>query len=1003
MDSPPELSATCPILIGRAAQLAALGRRLDLARGGHGQVALIAGEAGVGKSRLAAELQAHAATQGFAIFRGRCFESDFGLPYAPLLDLLRAHLGPAPPEALPAALGPLAADLAALLPEFAVTGTPGLEPEHQRRRVEQAFVRFFLHHSGAQPLLVIVEDLHWSDDASLQVLLTLARRSSALPIVLLLTYRDGEANASLGQLLATLERERLAGEVRLAPLDEAELDLMLRAIFGQRRPIRGEFLSALYSLTEGNPFFVEEILNSLIAAGDIFFAHSQWDRKPLAQLNIPRTMYVAVRRRVDLLSEEARQLLTLAAVAGRRFGFALLHTLTGHDERRLLELIKALIAAQLVVEESAEVFAFRHALTREALYTELLARERRALHGRVAEALERLAQSSGAAPEAWVAELAEHCYQAGLWPRALEYAQRAAARAQRLYAPRAAAAHLSRALEAARQLDLAAPAAMHRARGQMYDLLGEFEPADDDFHAALSCAQASGDRQEELQALLAIGFLWAARDYSRMGEYLRRGLDLARTLDDPTMLGHSLNRVGNWYLVAEQPHAALRYHHEALGLFEAAGDRPGLAATHDLLGVTHIMGDDIVAGIRHYQQAIALFRELGDLQGLSSSLAMLSMRGASYPWTATAWPIVAQADCVRDGEEALQIARRIDWRAGEAGAQIYLSFGHGPRGQYQLALERAQAASEIAQEIAHAGWMVGAWVAQGAIALDLLALDPARGYLEQALALARQIGSFFTQIAAGLLASAYVAQRDFAGAEDLLNTALDSDLAMQTRGQRLVWCARAELALAVSDPVLALQIVDRLIGSAANAALYGDGCVPRLWRLRGEALAAQGRLVEAEVALLAADAGALARGLPPSRWRIQASLGRLYQSQGRRKQASLAFASARALVDELAAAVPDSGLREGFLRSVAQLIPRPPAATTRRAAKQSYDGLTEREREIAVLIARGQINREIAEALVVGERTVETHISNILSKLGFSSRRQIAEWALAKGLARRVE
>jgi DNA-binding NarL/FixJ family response regulator len=88
---------------------------------------------------------------------------------------------------------------------------------------------------------------------------------------------------------------------------------------------------------------------------------------------------------------------------------------------------------------------------------------------------------------------------------------------------------------------------------------------------------------------------------------------------------------------------------------------------------------------------------------------------------------------------------------------------------------------------------------------------------------------------------------------------------------------------------------------------------------------------------------------------------------------------------------------------VAQLIPRPPAATTRRAAKQSYDGLTEREREIAVLIARGQINREIAEALVVGERTVETHISNILSKLGFSSRRQIAEWALAKGLARRVE
>jgi DNA-binding CsgD family transcriptional regulator len=999
MPVPFERSVVCPALIGRAAQLAVLDRLIELSRDGQGQVALIAGEAGVGKSRLVAEVRARAATQGFAILQGRCFEPDFVLPYAPLLDLLRAQLGAASPTALAAMLGPLAPYLAALLPEFAVTLTPALEPEQERRRVEQAFVRFFLHHSRAHPLLVIVEDLHWSDDASLDVLLTLARRSSAQPILLLLTYRDSEATASLAQLLATLERERLSSEARLAPLDYLEVDAMLRAIFDQQRPIRSEFLSALYALTEGNPFFVEEVLKSLIAAGDIFYAHGQWDRKPIAQLNIPRSVQVAVRRRVELLSVEARQLLTLAAVAGRRFDFSLLHALTGHDERRLLDLIKVLIAAQLVVEESVETFAFRHALTREALYTDLLARERRALHGQVAEAIQRLPQvRGGETPDAWVAALAEHCYQAGLWPRALEYAQRAAARAQRLYAPRAAIVHLSRALEAARQLKLVSPAAVYRVRGQMYDLLGEFEQAHDDYQAALASAQAAGDRRDEWQALLAIGFLWAARDYARMGEYLQRALDLARTLDDPITLGQSLNRAGNWYLFVEQPREALRYHLEALALFQAADDQPGLAATYDLLGVTQIMGGDIPAGVEYYQQAIVRFQALGDLQGLSSSLAAVSMRGASYPWGATVWPLEDAEACIRDGEEALRVARQIDWRTGEAGALVYLAFGHGPRGEYARALHCARAAFEIAQEIEHRVWLVGARIALGALALDLLALAEARDHLEAGLALARPLGSFFVRNAAGFLVSTCIAQRDFARAEVVLADALDQDTPMETQGQRATWCACAELALASGDPSRALQVVGRLIASAAQAERYGAGCIPRLWQLRGEALAALTRAGEAEAALLAADAGALARGLSPMRWRIQASLGRLYQSQGRRKQADIAFATARAISADLAASVPDSDLRAAFLRSTAVQIPRPPAPTPRRATKSAYDGLTEREREIATLIARGRSNHEIAKTLVLSERTVATHVSNILAKLDYTTRTQIAAWAAEKGL-----
>jgi DNA-binding NarL/FixJ family response regulator len=168
-------------------------------------------------------------------------------------------------------------------------------------------------------------------------------------------------------------------------------------------------------------------------------------------------------------------------------------------------------------------------------------------------------------------------------------------------------------------------------------------------------------------------------------------------------------------------------------------------------------------------------------------------------------------------------------------------------------------------------------------------------------------------------------------------------------------------------------------------------------------LAALGRLDDAEVALSVAAAASSRRGLRPTLWRIQASLGRLYQSHDRRKQAQAAFTAARAIVDDLAATITQSSMREALLHGAAEQFPQPARPTPRRAAKDAFDGLTQREREVAALIAEDRSNREIAEALIVGERTVETHISNILSKLGFTSRRRIAAWAIEKGLANRAK
>src|SRR5262249_42151559 len=160
------------------------------------------------------------------------------------------------------------------------------------------------------------------------------------------------------------------------PLSRHEVGDLIKAIFDLQRPVRVEFVDTLQALTEGNPFFVEEILKSLILSGDIFYSNDGWERKTINELHIPRSVQDAVQQRVEQLSPTAKQLIVIAAAAGRRFDFALLSELTQRDEYELINAIKEMIGAQLVVEESAERFAFRHALTREAIYTQLLYRER---------------------------------------------------------------------------------------------------------------------------------------------------------------------------------------------------------------------------------------------------------------------------------------------------------------------------------------------------------------------------------------------------------------------------------------------------------------------------------------------------------------------------------------------------------------------------------------------------------------------------------------------------
>jgi DNA-binding CsgD family transcriptional regulator len=996
MAAPLEQPILCPSLIGRQQSIRVVQHLLEQMLSGTGQVLAISGEAGIGKSRLVAEVKASAARAGIRILQGGFFEPDHSLPYAALLDLFRRTLATSTSAEIARDVGSAGPELVKLLPELTLhlphlAPTPPLEPEQEKRRLIETLAQCFVRMSAAQPLLVVIEDLHWSDETSLELLLSLSRRIVGHPLLLLITYRSDEVHASLRHLLAQLDRERLESEIALSPLEKSEVEAMIRAIFRLQRSLPADVLDELYQLTEGNPFFLEETLKALVVSGDVFSREGVWERKPRSEIHIPRSIHDAVQRRVQKLTPTAREVLELASVAGQRFDVALLQALTNTDERALLQLVKELIAAQLVVEASAEQIAFRHALTRQAIYSELLVRERKSLHRSIAEMIERLHASS---IEAHLAELAYHTYEAGQWEKALDYTQRVGERSLALYAPRAAIEQFTRALAAAQHLPHAPSPVLYHGRGLAYETLGDFERARADYEAALHEARAQNDHPAEWQALLDLGLLWAGRDYAQTGVYYRQAFDLAQAMADPLRLAQSQNRLGNWYLNIDQPTEALHFHQQALALFQEASYQQGVAETLDLLGMASILNSAPLESEAYLQRAVPLWREIGDRQWLSSSLATLAFLGISYH-TDKAIPLTRRALATAD--EALQLAHEIGWSAGEAYALMVLASCLGPRGEYARALALGRQGLALAEEIEHRQWATANRWALGAILLDLLALEQARETLEQGWKLATATGSrHWIGCIAGLLTSTYLAQGSPSQAEAVLAEALPLGTPFQSLGQRWAWCGRAELALARREPEEALRITEALLACTPNVS---EGQRPlRVARLRGAALAALQQPIKAEAELSRAYQLAREQGWRSLGWRLGVELGHCYRSQRRHVEAEQRFAAVRAELETLAAGVPDDLLRATFLERAQALLPPPRPSLLRRGQANDYGGLTARELEVARLVAQGKSNRAIAETLIVSERTAESHVTNILLKLNLTSRAQIASWATAKGL-----
>jgi non-specific serine/threonine protein kinase len=337
----------------------------------------------------------------------------------------------------------------------------------------------------------------------------------------------------------------------------------------------------------------------------------------------------------------------------------------------------------------------------------------------------------------------------------------------------------------------------------------------------------------------------------------------------------------------------------------------------------------------------------------------------------------------------------IGWRTGECFALWNLGACLGPQGEFDRALRYVQEAIAIAEEMEHKQWLSAALFVLGAIQLDLQEIPQSRASLERAVEIARECGSMlWTRVAAGYLARCYIQSGELDLALAMLDSVVPPDAPARTLGQRIVHAARASLYIARGEQDEALSLLDRLYATVAP-----DAIVPRLAALRADAFALRSRADDAERQYLDALAQAQERGALGQVWPIHAAMCALYDKKGDHERARRAYAEATRAIDAVAARLREDSLRGSFREAARGRLPAVREPSERQAAKFEFAGLTEREREIAALIAAGKSNAFIAEALVISERTVETHVSHILGKLAYSSRSQIAAWATQRGLA----
>ncbi len=928
-----------PRFVGRGKELAWLDGAL--ASGGP-RTLLLGGEAGIGKTRLLAEFAARAQAAGARVLTGSCLHVGAGtLPYAPVSQALRQLVRQVDPPVLAELAGAFRPELARLVPDLG--GPDPLPPtvgELARARLFEGLLRLLERLAAERPLLLAVEDVHWADQSTLDLLAFVVPNLAEVAVVLVVSYRSDELHRRhpLRPVLAALDRHATVERAELRALDRQELGGLLTGILGTV-PEAG-LLDGVLARSDGNPFFAEELLAAEREGG------------PGA---LSATVRDLLQARVDGLSDEARQVLRIAAVAGRRVGHGLLAAAWPLGEGALLAAVREAVDHQLLLADpDGEAYVFRHALLQEVVEADALPGERRGLHAALARSLDAHPELAAGTPAETAAELATHWFEshdlardrAELFGRAANAAHQAGDEQRAVALARAGLDHLDATAEPVRTALLA-------------EQLGTY--------------------------------LWLSASAESLEAY-QRAVDLLAAEPPSAALARVLAGRAMALMMASRLREARASAEQALAAARAAGARPAEA------GALLALGFALEAkGLAQLQEARRIAEDLGDDALLAEVFTFLPQGLDAAGRTGEALTVVLEG--IAHGLVAHRAFRA--FLSAYAG-YLCLKLGRWDEAERHLAGALASAHMPSMPALHARVWRARLATERGEFAAAQRLLEEAkRNFAHHHTS---QFAAHFEERAA---LAAWQGRPDEAGA------AVRDGLEW-VAGAEEQWCVRVLLSrgLRAAADRAELARAQRLPSEVAAAARDGAELLARLRHLVAAGpepeTAAHATLGEAEATRLggrpdperwAAAVTAWERLAQPypaayARWRQAEAL---LTRRGPRAQARAALRQAHRTAARLGAA-PLRRELEDLARRARIDLAEPQAAEPEPARPAEPFGLTPREREVLALLAEGRTNPQIAAALFISVKTVGIHVSNVLAKLGVTSRVEAAAVAHRGGL-----
>ena len=905
-------------LVGREIQLNLLNGRLESLRDGAGSFVTVLGEAGLGKSTLIAELKKSHESQEYRWLRGDALSYARSISYFPWRQVIRQSIGAQEADSpadvrgklryecdcckLPGGDVPFLEAMLAVESEESLQVVTGFQGEALIQRMVEAVRGYLCGLAADAPLALIFDDLHWADEASLNLLFATADLTESQPILFICMSRPDKAVPSWDSIQKVQQKlgEKYSA-ISLEPLQAEQTDLMLANLLGMK-DMPKSIRDLIVEKAQGNPFFVEELIRSLIETKQVVRENSHWKAvSETAQISLPNTLRGVLSARIDRLPETSKHVLQNASVIGRAFDLRVLKRLTslngGFDSQ-----IQYLHEASMI-EPARDEYMFRHVLIQEAAYESILLKKRAELHKLIAETLEELHAER---IEEFAPLLAYHFYSAGD-ERSLKYDVLAGEKSARLYANAEAATHFRRALEVAKRTnaELYRVSRLHTQLGSALEQNAQYQHALENYDDMLIFAREHKDRSIELSALMAKATVYSTftnvHDSDLSEKTLIQALEISQEIGDTS----AQTRL-NWnlmltYLFSKRLDQALQYGDAALELARKGDNRENLAfVLNDLCRLHTCRGE--------FEKAHAVIHEARELWRTMENRVMLAdSLGSESEAYFNEGKYEKALEC---SQQALRINEEINNLWGQAYESMLIAFVYFQSGRLGQGIQFAEKASSLGDQAGmiaintmrcELGWI---YVFCGAYEKGFALIDHA---LQQA-QMHQPAWAAFPQ---AVKVRMCLLTGDIASAEETAGNEILKPISIPyARFTTFLCLANIELAAAKERYSDALALAEELLDEVTPLTRVD---IPEALRWKGRALVGLNRLDEALHTLT--QAGSLARETDSNLhlWVILTDLADVQSKLGKNEEVESNREEARKIVEQIAESLREVGLRDLFL------------------------------------------------------------------------------------------